>query len=87
MDNQRKVLNKITTNFFDSCKRNLEISLQISGIFEKLIEAQLSGNMLNLEITTIKLHSLKNEYQNNLISVRKGVLALELLEKQEFALN
>jgi hypothetical protein len=90
MDNQRKVLNKITTDFMNACKRNLEIVLQVNGnggIIEKVIEAQLSGNMLGLEIAKIKLDSLKNEYQNNLIAVRKGVLTFELLEKQDFALN
>jgi hypothetical protein len=90
MDNQKKVLNKITTDFVNACKRNLEIDLQVNGnggIVEKLIEAQLSGNMLELEMAKIKLDSLKNEYQNNLILVRKGVLTLGLLEKQDFALN
>jgi hypothetical protein len=90
MDNQKKVLNKITADFFDACKRNLEIDLQLNdngGIVEKLIEAQLSGNMLELEMVKIKLESLRNEYQKNLISVRKGILTLGLLEKQDFALN
>jgi hypothetical protein len=90
MDNQSKVVKKITSDFVNACKRNLEIDLQINendGIIEKLIEAQFSGNMLELEILKIKLNSLRNEYQNNLIAVRKGVLTLGLLEKQDFALN
>lgn len=90
MDNQSKVVKRITSDFINACKRNLEIDLEVNGsggIIEKLIEAQLSGNMLELEMAKIQLDSLKNEYQNNLILVRKGVLTLELLEKQDFALN
>jgi hypothetical protein len=90
MDNQKKILNKITTAFVNACKRNLEINLQVNGddgIFDKLITAQLQGNMLQVEILSIKLESLKKEYQNNLISVKQGVLTLALLDKQDFALN
>jgi hypothetical protein len=90
MDNQKKILNKITTAFVNACKRNLEIDLQVngdSGIIDKLITAQLQGNLLQVEMLSIKLESLKKEYQNNLISVRQGILTLELLDKQDFALN
>lgn len=90
MNNQSKVVKRITKEFLNACERNLEINLQISGdtgIFEKLIEAQLSGNMLELEMARIEFESLKNEYKNNLILVRKGILTLDLLEKQDFALN
>ncbi len=90
MDNGKKIINKITNDFIDACKRNLEINLQINsdeGLLDKLITAQLQGNMLVLEMLTIQLESLRKEYQNNLISVRQGVLTLGLLEKQDFLLN
>jgi len=90
MDNQKKILNKITTAFVNACKRNLEINLQVngdSGIIDKLITAQLQGNMLQVEMLKIQLDSLRKEYESNLISVRQGVLTLGLLDKQDFALN
>ena len=90
MDNQKKMLNRITNNFIHACKRNLDISLQINkedGILDKILTAQLQGNMLGLEMLTIQLDSLNKEYKSNLIDVRKGVLTLELLDKQDFVLN
>lgn len=90
MNNQSKVVKKITKEFLVACERNLEIDLQLNkngGIVEKLIEAQLSGNMLELEMARINFEKIKKEYKNNLILVRKGILTLELLEKQDFALN
>jgi hypothetical protein len=90
MNNGKKIINKITSDFIDACKRNLEIHLQINsdeGLLDKLITAQLQGNMLDLEMLTIQFESLRKEYQNNLISVRQGVLTLGLLEKQDFLLN
>jgi uncharacterized protein YsxB (DUF464 family) len=90
MDNQKKILNKITTAFVNACKRNLEINLQVNGedgILDKILSAQLQGNMLDLEMLTIQLENLRKEYESNLTSVRQGVLTLELLDKQDFALN
>lgn len=90
MDNQSKVVKRIVKDFMNACKRNLEIDLEINrkgGVFESFLVAQLIGNALEKEMASIKLQALQKEYNNNLIAVRKGILTLELLEKQDFALN
>jgi hypothetical protein len=90
MESQKKILNKITSDFINACKRNLEITISNGGeggIVDRLVEAHLKGNILEIEMLSIQLESIKKEYQNNLISVRQGILTLDLLNKQDFALN
>jgi len=91
MDNQKRILNKISSDFIKACGENLKIHLELHEIRKSFIEIMNQhpdpNNLLYITELQSKHNHLSEKQQHNLSFVRKGFNKLDLINKQQFQLN
>jgi hypothetical protein len=91
MDNQKRILNKISSDFIKACEENLKIDLELHEIrksFMKIMNQHPDpNNLLDIIELQNKHNHLSKKQQHNLSFVRKGFNKLDFIKKQQFQLN
>jgi hypothetical protein len=83
---QDKIVKDIQNKFLRACERNLLVGTQINKVVNKLDKAKVEENNLFVEVHSIELESLINEYNRNCKTVGESIIQLGII-KPNFIYN